>query len=99
MQVYFLYSLLVLVLFLVFYLLWRLNRLERLLRHYKCKNQEGVGALSQTKNPFFLFLALFQLVYAVMDWYKNGIQPRNFYQSVLLIGLSVYLYLTQNDNS
>ncbi|MET3558593.1 Ca2+/Na+ antiporter [Streptococcus rupicaprae] len=96
MQVWLIYVLFFLVLLVLLYLLWRLNRLEGLLRRYKCKNQEGVGALSRTRNQFFLLLALIQLLYTMLDWQQNGLQTADIYRALLLIGLPMYLYFSQD---
>ncbi|MGT2756642.1 hypothetical protein [Streptococcus ovuberis] len=96
MQVWLVYLLFLIVLLVLIYLLWRLNRLEGLLKHYKCKNQEGVGALSRTRNPFFLLLALIQLLYTLLDWKQNGLESTDVYRAILLIGLPLYLYFTQD---
>lgn len=79
------------------YLLWRLNRLEQLLKRYKCKNQEGLGALSRTKSPLWLFLALFQLVYVVFEIIHKGFDWISVYRALFLIGLPLYLFFRDED--
>lgn len=79
------------------YLLWRLNRLEQLLKRYKCKNQEGLGALSRTKSPLWLFLALFQLVYVVFEMVQKGFEWISIYRALFLIGLPLYLFFRDED--
>ncbi|MDQ0221508.1 hypothetical protein [Streptococcus moroccensis] len=87
-----LYVLIVSVIVILIYLLWRLNRLENLVRHYKLKNQEGVGAWTRTRNPLFLVLAFFQGIYCLADWINTGFEPSDAYRFLLLVGLPLYLY-------
>lgn len=48
----------VIVMIMLIYLLYRLNRLEQYLKHFHLKNQEGAGALSRSKDPIYLLMAV-----------------------------------------
>lgn len=74
------------------YVLWRLRRLEDLVRHYKLKNQEGVGAWSKTRNPLFLLLAVLQGIYCVLHIAYQGFESMDIYRTLFLVGLPLYLY-------
>lgn len=91
------YLLVAVVIVVIIYLLWRLKRLENLVRHYKFKNQEGVGVWTRTRNPLFLILAFFQGIYCLADWIYTGFEPSDIYRFLILVGLPLYLYFRDED--
>ncbi|MGT2785769.1 hypothetical protein [Streptococcus merionis] len=97
MQERWLYVLIAMVFILLIYLLRRMRRLENLVRHYKFKNQEGVAAWTKTRNPLFLILAVIQGLYCLGDLIYTGFQPSDLYRFLILVGLPLYLYFSDDD--
>lgn len=73
------------------YLLYRLNRLEKYLRHFHLKNQEGVGALSHSKDPIYLLIATLLILPFLMDFVANGFKSSQL-TGLFIIVMFLYLY-------
>lgn len=91
------YLLFLLLLGLLIYLLLRLRRLEELIRGYKWKNQEGVGAWSRSRKPLLLLIALVQALYFLVDWLLlRDFQFHHILLALVSIGLPLYFYFTDD---
>lgn len=87
----------ILLIIVIVYLFWRLQRLEKLVRGYKFKNQEGVGAWTKSKNHFFLLLAGFNSLFFLSDWLAGGFQPSDIISALSMVGLPLYFYFFFDD--
>ncbi|MCP1638829.1 hypothetical protein J2T50_000524 [Streptococcus gallinaceus] len=79
------------------YLLLHLKKLEDWIKGYHLKNQEGVGALSKSRNPFYLFCIFVSASANVISWLYNGLD-RYTLLGLLPTLLFCYLYFCQDED-
>lgn len=78
------------------YLLYRLNRLEQYLKHFHLKNQEGTGALSRSKDPIYLLVAVLLSLPFLLDFIANGLKPSQL-TGLFIIAMMLWFYFSGDD--